>query len=359
MSTRSCRNRGIAKREKPGCAGERRSDGCSGANAEITDRPFSSHDWKRVILSLAPDTVIATAISYVVLYLAMKAEAVHDGFPTSWVQMSLKDLMRLIPGIVVIFSALWYFAPFLASFREKTLSRSRLVIVGRVPCYVLAVLSPVAAAALLVVLLSSIGASELLCCACYLGLFIGFIPFLRYVCKRTRRQLPSNEKAAWRMVGIDGFLGLMAMSAWCCLTAFGGVLAVSLGIRIATIESMAFVSGISVILVYLFVPDMGKIATRELLVPFAKGKRPLRVALISLAVLVSFSAVWTGWNGLTDEYVVKHRETNEVFIVKAEYADNDCVVAPAVCGDDGSYSAKDEGVFTKINLVDGYETVQE
>lgn len=81
--------------------------------------------------------------------------------------------------------------------------------------------------------------------------------------------------------------------------------------------------------------------------------------LISLTVLVSFFALWIGWNGLTEEQVVKHRETGEVFIIKAEYAGNDCVAAPAVCGDDDSYSAKDEGVFTKINLMDGYETIQE
>lgn len=104
---------------------------------------------------------------------------------------------------------------------------------------------------------------------------------------------------------------------------------------------------------------MDEVAKKELLNPFVKREGSTKVVLISLTVLVSFFALWIGWNGLTEEQVVKHRETGEVFIIKAEYAGNDCVAAPAVCGDDDSYSAKDEGVFTKINLMDGYETIQE
>lgn len=357
MSTRRRRNRKTAK-QGFGNAGELKSNAAGDTNAEVTDGAFFSGDWKSVVLPLLSNTVIVTAISYVALYLATKAEAVHDGFPTSWVQISLTDLTRLIPGIVVVFSALWYFAPFLSSCREKTLSRSRLAIVGRAACGILAVLSPVVAVVFLVVLLGLIGASGLLYQVCYLGWFIGFVLLLKYVCKRTKRQLLSDEKAACRVRGIDRFLGLMVISAWCCLAAFGAALVNSLGIRVAAIESMAFVSVVSVILVYFLIPDMGKMAAKELLTPFVKRKGTIRVALISLVVLVSFFAVWVGWNGLADEYIIKHRETGEVFIVKAEYAGNDCVAMPAVCGDDGSYTAKDEGVFMKINLMDGYETVR-
>lgn len=253
---------------------------------------------------------------------------------------------------------LWHFAPFLASCREGKPPRGCSATVTTF-CYILGTVVIAFATAFFVALLGSIEANGLLYLACFAGLFVGFILFLRHVCKRTKRQLPSGEKATCPMVDIDRFLGFVAIAAWCCIVVFGVALINYLEIRVAAIESMAFISAISIILSYLFVPDMGKMATRELLTPFVKRRGSTKVALIPLAMLVSFFALWVGWNGLAEEQVVKNRETGEFFIIKAEYAGNDCVAAPAVCGDDGSYSAKDEGVFTKINLMDGYETVQD
>lgn len=83
MSTRRRRNRKTAK-QGFGNAGELKSNAAGDTNAEVTDGAFFSGDWKSVVLPLLSNTVIVTAISYVALYLATKAEAVHDGFPTSW-----------------------------------------------------------------------------------------------------------------------------------------------------------------------------------------------------------------------------------------------------------------------------------